>query len=433
MKILLVGMNHRTAPVELRERFAVPDPGPWLEKLLRSEELEEVVLLSTCNRVEVVATTPHLEAGRHRLEAFFLQELGADTTPRPGPEILYTHVDRAAVRHLLRVAASLDSMIVGEPQILGQVKDAYRAAVEASASSAVLNRLFSQAFQTAKRVRTETEIAARPVSVARVAVDLARQIFEDLHGKRALLVGAGEMIELALDTLRDAGLASVVVANRTAARAQALAQRYGASPYGLEALPELLRSCDIVLTSLATERPILDRDLFERALRGRRAPVFAIDLGVPRNIAPEVGRLGGVYLYDVDDLSGVAETNAEQRRHEAQRAGAIVDEAVERFDGWLAALRAAPTIRELRSRADHVRERELDKALRKLALDPEGRQVLEALSHAIVNKILHAPVSRLRAFAERDSGIAYLETARELFALDDSKRSAEDDEAGEPE
>jgi len=432
VKILLVGMNHRTAPVELRERFAVTEAAPWLEKLLRSGEFPEVVLLSTCNRVEVIATTDQLDAARHRLEAFFLQELGAGAMPRPGPEILYTHVDRAAVRHLFRVAASLDSMVVGEPQILGQVKDAYRSAVEASASGAVLNRLFSHAFQTAKRVRTETEIAARPVSVARVAVDLARQIFENLEGKRALLVGAGEMIELALDTLRDAGLSSVVVANRTPARAQALAQRYGASSHGLDELPELLRRSDIVLSSLATERPILGRELFEQALRGRRIPIFAIDLGVPRNIAAEVGRLGGAYLYDVDDLSGVAETNAEQRRHEAARAGAIVEEAVERFDGWLAALRAAPTIRELRSRADAVRERELDKALRKLALDEEGRQVLQALSHSIVNKLLHAPVSKLRASAEREEGIAYLEAARELFALDEAA-TTEADETGDSE
>ncbi len=435
MKILLVGMNHRTAPVEVRERFSVADPAPWLEKLLRSTELEEVVLISTCNRVEVLATARRLEGARHRLEAFFLRELGAELESPLRPEALYTHVDRDAVRHLFRVASSLDSMVVGEPQILGQVKDAYRASVETSASGAVLNRLFANAFQTAKRVRTETAIAARPVSVARVAVDLARQIFETLEGKRALLVGAGEMIELALDTLRGAGLSSVKVANRTPARALALAQRYSASPHGLSDLPELLRGSDVVLTSLAAERPLLDRALFERAMQGRREPVFAIDLGVPRNIASDVASLDGVYLYDVDDLSGVAEINAEQRQHEAARAGAIVDEAVERFDGWLAALRAAPTIRQLRERAQAVREQELDKALRKLELDEGGRRVLEALSHAIVNKILHAPVSKLRASAERDEGIAYLETIRELFALDDpTAPGAEGEtEVGDPE
>jgi glutamyl-tRNA reductase len=296
VKLVLSGVNHRSAPLALRERFAVADPIPWLEKLLRDGTFEEAVLVSTCNRVEVIATTRNLEGAHHRLNHFFLRELGADIVPAPRSDVLYHHVDREAVRHLFRVAASLDSMVVGEPQILGQVKDAYRVASESGSSGAILNRLFANAFSVAKRVRSETEIASRPISVARVAVDLARQIFDELRGKHALLIGAGEMTELALEALREAGLSHAHVANRTREHAEALAGRFGASAHGLEELPERLREADIVLTSLAVEEPFLDRELVEEARRGRREPVFAIDLGVPRNIAPDVAGIPSVYL-----------------------------------------------------------------------------------------------------------------------------------------
>jgi len=434
VKILLVGMNHRTAPIEVRERFAVEEPGPWLAKLVAGEEIEEAVLLSTCNRVEVVVTTRRLEAARHRLRSFFLRELGRG---EPLPEhlsahaVLYEHVDIDAVRHLLRVAASIDSLVVGEPQILGQVKDAYQTAAESGASGPVLSRLFSAAFAAAKRVRSETRIAERPVSVARIAVDLAVQIFETLSDKRALLVGAGEMIEMALEALRGAGLASVAVANRTPTHAAELAQRFGASAHGLAELPALTASADVVLTCLAAERPLLDVPLFEEALRvRRRRPIFVIDIGVPRNVDPEVNRLDDVYLYDLDDLGGVAEANAEERRRETIRAEGIVQEEVDRFAGWLMALAAVPTIRRLRGRAEAVREAELARWAARAAPDEEGRRTVEALTRAIVNKILHAPVSRLRAQAEREEGLAYLQAARVLFALDDPDApGAEADEA----
>jgi glutamyl-tRNA reductase len=424
VRILLVGMNHRTAPIEVRERFAVDDPLPWLQKLVASPEIEEAVLLSTCNRVELVATTRNLDAGRHRVRAFFHRDLGqAAPLPQHRPEsgVLYEHLDGDAVRHLFRVSASIDSLVVGEPQILGQVKDAYRIAAEGGACGPLLNRLFSSAFVAAKRVRNETQIGARPVSMARVAVDLARQIFEALEDKHALLVGAGEMIEAALDALRGAGLASVAVANRTPERAAELASRYGATAHGLDELPALLAGADVVLTSIGADRPLLDAPLFEAALRmRRRQPIFAIDLGVPRNVDPAVNQLDDVYLYDVDDLSGVAEANAEERRRETVRAEAIVQEEVERFDGWLGALRAVPTIRRLRARAEAIRQGEIEKAVAKLGLDDAGRAGVEAMTRAIVNKILHAPVSKLRAQAEREEGLAYLEAAKVLFALDDS-------------
>ncbi|MEB2345868.1 MAG: glutamyl-tRNA reductase [Deltaproteobacteria bacterium] len=423
MKILLAGMNHRTAPIEVRERFVVDETGPWLAKLVAGEEIEEAVLLSTCNRVEVIVTTRRLEAARHRLRSFFLRDLGRG---EPLPEhlsshaVLYEHVDTDAVRHLLRVAASIDSLVVGEPQILGQVKDAYRVAAECGASGPVLSRLFAAAFAAAKRVRSETRIAERPVSVARIAVDLASQIFETLADKRALLVGAGDMIEMALEALRGAGLAGIAVANRTPAHAAELAGRFGASAHGLDELPALVAGADVVLTCFAADRPLLDVPLFEEALRvRRRRPIFVIDIGVPRNVDAGVNDLDDVYLYDLDDLGGVAEANAEERRRETVRAEGIVQEEVDRFGGWLTALAAVPTIRRLRGRAEAVREAELARWVARAAPDEEARRAVEALTRAIVNKVLHAPVSRLRAQAEREEGLAYLQAARVLFALDD--------------
>jgi glutamyl-tRNA reductase len=418
VRIVLLGMNHRSAPLELRERLAVADPAPALQKLVAGEEIDEAVLFSTCNRVEVVAVTRSLEAARLRLRAFFA-ELARDPLPADFAEHLYEYTDGDAMRHVLRVASSLDSMVVGEPQILGQTKEAWQRAVECGAAGPLLGRLFQHAFATAKRVRNETAIAERPVSVARVAVELARQIFEDLSDKRALLVGAGEMIELALESLRGAGLSAICVANRTPERAAQLAARCGASAHGLGELPALLREADVVLTSLAGDRPLLGAAELAEALRGRGRPLFVIDLGVPRNVDPAANRLESVYLYDLDDLAAVAEENAEQRRREAARGEAIVEEERQRFDGWLSALRAVPTIRHLRQRVEEIRSRELEQTLRRLDLDEAQRDAVDALTRSLVNKILHAPVSRLRREAEREEGMAYLELARLLFALDD--------------
>ncbi len=422
MKMILLGMNHQSAPIAVRERLAVDEPGPLLRKLVDSDDIEEAVLFSTCNRVEVLVLTRSLESARHRLRAFFRRDLPReDSFPDLDlDEFTYEYLDGEAVSHVLRVASSLDSMVVGEPQILGQTKDAYRAAVECGACGPILGRLFQHAFTTAKRVKTETRIGERPVSVARVAVDLARQIFERFEDKSALLIGAGEMSEMALRTLAKNGIASVCVANRTPERAAVLAAQFGATAHGLDELEALLRQADVVITSIAGDTPILTLDLATRALRDRRhRPLFVIDIGVPRNADPAIDAIDNLYRYDLDDLGSVASENAEQRAREAERAEAIVAEERQRFDGWFAALRAVPTIRHLRDRAEGIRSAELEITLARLELGDAEQSAVDALTKSIVNKILHAPVSRLKQEAEREEGMAYLEVARILFDLDD--------------
>jgi glutamyl-tRNA reductase len=428
VNLLLLGLSHRSAPLDLRERYAVDDPAPALAKLARCAEVDEAVVLSTCNRVEVLVATRDLESARVRLRSFFERELAPDEAPRAAEleSALYELHDSAAVRHLFRVACSADSQVVGEPQILGQVKDAYRAAVACGACGPILSRLYQRAFSTAKRVRNETAIADRPVSVARVAVQLAEQIFESLADKSALLVGAGEMIELALDSLMKSGLAVARVANRTPARAAALAARFGASAHGLGELPALLASSDVVLTCIGGSEPLLTEALFLAALHERRErPIFAIDIGVPRNIAAAVNQLEGVYLYDLDDLKGVAQENADERRRELERVDVIVLEEQQRFDGWLGALAAVPTIRALVERGEAIRASELERALAGVELGAPEREAVEAATRAIVNKLLHAPLAKLRAEQDREAGLAQLEAARSLFALD----NGDDDEA----
>jgi glutamyl-tRNA reductase len=419
-------MNHRTAPVEIRERFAVTDLRMLLRKLVDRPEFDEAVLLSTCNRVEVIITTETPDAAQDALYEFFARDLADGELPASLSlqDMTYLRHGREAIEHVYRVASSIDSMVVGEPQILGQVKDAYRESADAGACGAVLSRLFQRAFATAKRVKNETGIAQRPVSVARVAVDLAKQIFETLADKSALLIGAGEMIEAALVALDDHGLGERRVANRTAAHAEELAIRFGGSAHGLDEIDGLLPQSDVVLTCVGGDAPILTRAKVKTSLRSRRGkPLFLIDLGVPRNIDPRVHDLDSAYLYDLDDLQEVAAANAEGRRRESERAEQIVYEEREHFEGWLVTLQAVPTIRNLRDRSEKIRQAEIDRFGGRLRLDDGQNDVLEQLTRSIVNKIMHAPISRLRDETDREAGLIRLEEARSLFALDETSDS----------
>jgi len=428
MKIALIGMNHRSAPIEVRERYALDDVAPVLQKLVASSEIDEAVLLSTCNRTEVIVVTRTLEAARVRLQQFFLRDLagGHDDAHGDVADYLYEYIDGDAMGHLLRVASSLDSMVVGEPQILGQAKVAYADAVECGAAGPVLSRLYQTAFAAAKRVRTETRIAERPVSVARVAVDLAKQIFEDLDDKHAVLIGAGEMVEMALRRLCTEGLASISVANRTVENAEALAAEFSATAHGLDEIEELISRADLVLTCVGVTEPVLTRERLSSVLHARRnRPLFLIDLGVPRNVEPELDELDNVFLYDIDDLGEIANENAERRQRETELGEAIVAEERQRLEGWFMALRAAPTIVHLRERLDSIRVSEVERALAKLDFGDEQREAIDALTRSIVNKILHAPMVTLRREAEREEGLVYLEAVRALFALDDSDEGSD--------
>jgi glutamyl-tRNA reductase len=423
MKIMLLGMNHRTAPVDVRERFAVSATGPLLRKLIDRPEIGEAVLLSTCNRVEAIVTTSNPDVAQHTLIDFFLRDLADDRVPGglSLSEMTYVRHGREAVEHVFRVASAIDSMVVGEPQILGQVKDAYREASEAGACGAVLSRLFQRAFATAKRVKNETGIAQRPVSVARVAVDLARQIFERLDDKTALMIGAGDMIEAALVALDDQGLGTRRVANRTAAHAKSLARRFDGTAHGLDEVDALLAESDVVLTCVGGDEPILTRARVERGLAHRRGrPLFLIDIGVPRNIDPAVHEIDAAFLYDLDDLQEVAAANEQERSRESERAERIVSEEREHFEGWLVALQAVPTIRDLKRRAEAIRIAEVERFARRLGLDEAQLDGVEHLTRSIVNKLMHAPISQLRDETDREAGLVRLEEARSLFALDDA-------------
>lgn len=435
MKILVLGMNHRTAPVDVRERFAVPATGPVLRKLVDRPEIAEATLISTCNRVELVVTAENPDAAPHVLYDFFARELGEGQGPSAGAlaDFTYLREGRQAVEHVFRVASAIDSMVVGEPQILGQVKDAYREATEAGVCGPVLARLFQRAFATAKRVKNETGIAQRPVSVARVAVDLAKQIFERLDDKSGLLIGAGEMIEAALVALHDHGLGERRVANRTAANAQGLADRFGGSAHALDELDRLLPDSDVVLTCVGGDEPILTRERVERSLVARRGrPLFLIDIGVPRNVDPGVHELDSAFLYDLDDLQEVAAANEEERRRESERAERIVYEEREQFEGWLVALQAVPTIRDLRDRAESIRRGEIDRFAGRLGLTTSQVDTLEQLTNSIVNKLMHEPISRLRDETDREAGLVRLEEARSLFGLD-GDRASDDENRGSSE
>ena len=417
--LFVTGMSHRTAPLEVREQLALEEDKvrQILGDLSGRGLLTEVMILSTCNRVEVygVAEVP----GEARSAAFSL--LGAQRGLRlPDLEaLLYTRTEEDAVLHAFRVAASLDSMVLGEPQILGQVKDAFALAQSSSTVGPLLHTLMTQAFNVAKKVRTETEIGRLAVSVSFAAVELARKIFGSLEGKSVLLVGAGEMGELAARHLVDQGSLPVYVTNRTRSRAEELARALAGTAVPFDQLDASMESVDIVITSTAAPEPIIRAAEVQRAMHARRSrPLFFIDIAVPRNVEAAVNGLPNVFCYDVDDLRGVVESNLRERQREAQRAEALVQREVERFAERLKDLEVVPTIVSLREKLEMVRRAEVDRALARLPnADAETRRIIEALSKAIINKVLHAPTVKLRDSSRQGHGPRWIELISELFGL----------------
>jgi len=427
MDIIVVGLSHKTAPVEIRERvaFAADCLHDALERVRVDEAVPEAVIVSTCNRVEVYAAARDRDQGVEQVVRFFAEYHGLpleDLRPH-----LYVYQGPAAVRHVFRVASSLDSMVVGEPQILGQVKDAYEAAAAGKATGLVLNKFMHKAFSTAKRVRTETAIAQAAVSVSFAAVQLARAIFGSLEGKSVLVIGAGEMCELAVTHLVENGVKEVQVTNRTLARAEELAGRFQGRAVPFEEFAYHLPEVDIVISSTGAPHFVLGVEAVRAAMKARKQkPMFLIDIAVPRDIDPRINDLPNVYLYDVDDLQSVVEQNKKEREKEAEKAERIVAEEVESFQAWLKTLEVTPTIRALRERFDAIRKAELEKTLRVFGdgLTSKQRKSLEAMSQAIVNKILHEPTVYLkRAAGDPDLEVS-VEAVRRLFGLEKEDRES---------
>ncbi|QEM69943.1 glutamyl-tRNA reductase [Geobacter sp. FeAm09] len=420
MNIIVVGLSHKTATVEIREKVAF-SPN-LIEKPLRDlvslDEIVEGVIVSTCNRVEIYATTRDIAGGIARIKRFM-----AEYHHLPFEALephLYSYHSEAAIRHVFRVASSLDSMVVGEPQILGQIKTSYGYAAEYKSSGIILNRFLHKAFSVAKRVRTETKIASSAVSVAFAAVELAKKILGNLSDKTVMLIGAGEMCELAAKHFLNSGARGVMVANRTFERAERLAEEFGGEAVPFEELFQHLHRADIVLSSTGAPHVIIGpKDVVEVVKRRKFKPMFFIDIAVPRDIDPKVDDLENAYLFTVDNLQEIVQANLAQRSLEAEKAEEIVNQEIGQFFKWLSSLEVTPTIVALRNHFDEIRRAELEKTLAGWKdLPPDAEKRLEALTMAMMNKLLHTPTTVLKKAGQGGRVDLYVDGLRQLFELE---------------
>ncbi|MBF0607771.1 MAG: glutamyl-tRNA reductase [Candidatus Magnetobacterium sp. LHC-1] len=417
MNIIVIGLNHKTADVEIRERLAFTPEMlvEGLSSLRGMRGISEAIILSTCNRVEMYV---YANVGAHVAEGikdFLSRTRSLDRGKLDAA--LYVHLDDEGVRHVFRVAASLDSMVVGEPQILGQLKDAFDLSLVHKSSGIILNRLMKKAISVGKRVRTQTGIAENAVSIGYAAVELARKIFNNLGNKVFMLLGAGEMAELAARHLTNCGVGEVIVANRTYERGCALAKEFSGRAIQFGDFRKELVKTDIVICSTGAPNYVITHDEMAKIMKDRRSKsVFIIDISVPRNIDPDINRIDNVYLYDIDDLKGVIDTNINQRQKEALKASDIIDEEVEGFNKWLQSLDAVPTIVALREMADDIKKDELTKLFNKLnTLDERDRKSIEIMANSIVNKLVHPPTVALKEGAEDKDTL--ISTIRKLYGL----------------
>ncbi|MCL2503804.1 MAG: glutamyl-tRNA reductase [Coriobacteriia bacterium] len=421
MHLTLVGLSHKTAPVAIRERLTFPAQQlpDALGRLCALDTVAEAVVVSTCNRTEIYAVTSADANGPEAVTSFIADYHGLDQQELT--RYLYTLEGEAVVKHLFCVASSLDSMVLGEAQILGQVKEAYESAFANHACGRIFNRLFRQSFEVGKRVRTETDIGENAVSISYAAIELAKRVFETLEGRCVLVVGAGKMSELTAKHLVSNGVGRVLVANRTFERAEELARRFGGEAIPYDMLFERMAEADIVISSTAATQYVITRDEVARVVRHRRDPLFLIDIAVPRDIDPACANIADVFLYDIDALNNVVTANLEERMVEAKRAEAIIKDEIVGFERWLDSLEIVPTIAAMRAEAEKMRAEELGKALKRLGgLSEKELQAVEALSNAIVNKMLHEPTARLKAASAEKDGYSYVEAARFLYGLDAS-------------
>jgi len=429
MTFQLIGVNHKTAPVEVRERLAIPESR--LPEALRSftqhPGVQEGLILSTCNRVELLARTQNGGADLRGFLGDFFRMDRSLMDPH-----LYEYCEKDAVRHLFRVTSSLDSMVVGEAQILGQVKEAYATARAVGAVNSQLDQLLTRAFAVAKRVRTETAVGSSAVSVASVAVELAKKIFGSLNGKHVYLVGAGKMTELAARHLLAHGAASIFVANRTYDRAIRLAQKFDGQAIEFNRLYETCDRADIVITSTGAPHAIFRREHGELFLsRRKNRPMFFIDIAVPRDVDPEMNKLDGIFVYDIDDLQQAVASHVADRKKEAERADTIINDEVERFQARIQTLDVVPTIVSLQDHLETIRQAEIDRVRGRLGtISPEQELAIEALTRGIVNKIMHTPISALKTAARDSEATTVVELVRRLFNLQEKKAANSGTDSG---
>ena len=421
MKVFVVGLNHKTADVDTREKFTFN--GPKLEEgLMKFKELSDVkeaMILSTCNRVELYANVSDTSKASESIKIFLSEfhNISRDSLDNA----LYIYDGVFAVKHVFRVASSLDSMVVGEPQILGQMKDAFELGLEKKTTGILLNRLMKKAISVAKRVRTETKIAENAVSISFSAVELARKIFTDLSKKVCMLLGAGEMAELAARHLITSGVKEIIVANRTYERGCELAKEFNGRPVRFEEFLNEMGRTDIVICSTGAPAYVVMKSQMQKVMKERKQrSVFIIDISVPRNIDPEINDLDNVYLYNIDDLQGVVDVNVSERGKEAEKAEKIIEEEIETFLKWQSSLDSVPTIVALREKAEEIKREELDRLLNKISnLDEKEKKAIEYMATAIVNKLIHPPTAALKESSEdRDILTA---TIRRLYGINDEK------------
>ncbi len=420
MSIVVVGLSHKTAPVEVREKLSFPEATVQdaLKKLMTYDGIKESLILSTCNRVEIYTVVEESAKGTESIKRFISEyhSLSREALEKS----LYIYPEGEGVRHTFRVASSLDSLVLGEPQILGQLKDAFDFALKAKTTSTVMNKLLKKAIQVAKRVRTETRLAEGAVNISFAAVELARKIFGTLDGKTVMLLGAGEMAELAARHLLNNGVKTIMVANRTFERAVELANEFKGSAVRFEDFPTEMVMADILICSTGAPNYVVKPEMVHKVMKERRhKPIFMIDISVPRNIDPATDREDNVYLYNVDDLQGVVETNVQGRQQEAERAEEIVRQEVETYLSWERSLDAVPTIVDLREKIEELRRAELEKTLCQLnGISDDQKRSLDIMSQALVNKILHAPLVVLKQAAANPEGSDVIAIARKIFNLD---------------
>ena len=425
MKTVVIGLNHKTADVDLREKLAFN--GPKLEEGIRQiralPEIRETIIISTCNRVEIYLTVKDVGKAFEAVKDFFVRffEIRKESLDNA----LYLYDGIQAVRHIFRVSSSLDSMVVGEPQILGQLKDAFEFALERKTTGVLLNRLLKKAISVAKRIRTETKIAENAVSISFAAVELARKIFDDLPEKSFMLLGAGEMAELAAKHMMNNGVKNIVIANRTYETGCNLAKEFNGRAIKFDAYLDELAHMDILICSTGAQKYVLMKDQMQKVMKERKnRPVFLIDISVPRNIDPEINDLDNVYLYDVDDLKGVVDTNILERQKEAKKAEEIIEEEIETFKKWLSSLDSVPVVIALREKAEAIKKEEVEKLLNRLPeIGEKEKKAIEGLASSIINKLIHAPTVALREDSEdRDIMIATIKRLYGLNGEDNDKK-----------